>query len=572
MRNPYDVNPFFRRDLLNKWEFQNADVARILRHDICVLDEGRGRLGVVRAQAGVNVTNTSSLFFAQQDVYVGSRRQVFLRTGTIAVDTGGLSSGPVYLSASTPGGLAFVKPATAIVVGTIVDEDVVFLDLAGMSLLETNSTNDILATNEYWVTDSVAAVANRQFTTISAALTQAQSDLAAGEDIVIRVMGNQAHTLPNISNTHPVNIYNGVVFLNGATVASGASLTLHECFVTGAATLENITAYFWGCQFAQADITVNTDGAATDCEVLMYNCTGMPQFTHSSSTTVANFDLRMEGCAFRNSSILPNPSLVQCSNGTVIMIGGSLSSEAGADPGFVSSAPAGKSTTFLFYDTNFNYPDDAQLISDTGTVAPTVQFNGSRIRTGASGVGVAHTTDGMPIIDIGDRAGARVSQDPSESLRPTYEAGRSLAIYSPACGLLLGHAAVIELFADTHNGEEPAVGVAVANGSITDIPIPDGEIWRLQVTRISFNGSTLYSDERFFLVRNNSGTITIQKSDSALPYDPRPVPPSTISSAYIDVVVGTGATFRVATIDEAGSGWQTQLTVHITGALGKAAM
>jgi hypothetical protein len=557
MRKGYEINPFLRRDDVSKWWFISHEASATISKFAIVTEHVQDRrLGVKLAQAG---TNAYSLWFAQQDVAAGNKGQ-FFRTGIVSWTTADPVGTPVYLSDTTPGALTTTVPTSeAIVVGHVADTNEVFLDLPGARAAGTSAH---LAYNEYWVTDSQGQRENRQFPTITAALTQAQSDLPAGEDIVIRVMGNQVHTLPNIANTHPVHIHDGTIFLNGATVSSGATLTLHECLVTGAATLENITAYFWGCQFAQADITVNTDGAATDCEVLMYNCTGMPQFTHSSSTTVANFDLRMEGCTFRNSSILPNPSLVQCSNGTVIMIGGSLSSEASADTGFISSAPAGKSTTFLFYDTNFNYPDDAQLISDTGTVAPTVQFNGSRIRTGASGVGVAHTTDGMSIVDIGDRAGARVSQDPSESLRPTYESGRSLSMYSTAVGALLGHQECIEFEYTTAVDDAGIDGTIPAAGGTTSVAIPDGEVWSVTAYRVGRNGSTTFSDRRHFTVTRSGTTVTVVSGAA-------PTGDAGTSVGQVTLVPGSGV-FKVVCATNVG--WDARVTLVINTALYKGAL
>lgn len=569
MRSPLEMNPYFRQDVTNKWVLTNQDASDVPKYGLVVLDEAVGTLGVRLALAGGNVTDTTSLFYADQIVRSG-QKQRFFRTGIVEVDTGGLATGPVYLSGSTPGGLAFIKPATGIIVGNIIDEDRVFLDLAGMSALDSTAATSHLPETTYWLSDSGDAE-NRQFDTIFEAYTQAQTDHPAGQMITFDLENGNAFSTPFMT----FNADNPITFRNGTiapttTFPAGSTLYFENCTVRGNPTFQNCYyVVFRDCIFEQSFLgTVDTNSNTTSVYFDIINCTGAPTFTQVTPTTTAQMQLNMFNCAFRYDAVAQ--LFVTLTRGYANLYSCSLVGDSGAESPFQTVIAAGGTGNVTLRDCTVVYNTAKTgdgLVEDSGAVAAIVNLEGGSFKLQDLGVGIDYTTTGMPVMDIGNRSGAAVSLNNNLSRRPTYEAGRSMSIYSPACSARFGHAEVVEFFVDSHPGQEPAFGVMPANGNSNELFIPDGEIWRITVTRISV-GATVYSDKRHFIVRNVGGAVTVVASTTP---DPRTV--GTVSSTSLIVVQAGVApgTIQVGSVDNVGT-WTTQLTLHIEGAYNKAAM
>lgn len=559
MRNPQEMNPYQQRDTGTKWDLKNTDSAVIGQWKIGAVETATGRMGVVRAQAGVNVTSARMLVLSVQDVHPGNK-QVFYQHGVVPFTTGAVAAGtPVYLSQATAGEITMSAPATKVVVGAVMEENKVMIDLRGLVGPNVTATaTPILHTNEYWVNPN-ATQASRQFTTIAAAITQAELDLAAGQTATINLTHGQTPTLPaNIAATLNYVFRGGVVLLNGCIVADTGSVAFQDCTLSGLLTVNNPTSIaLLDCTASNVVITVDTGQSAGNVVVVAEDVRGSLMIKQINTVTAATMTYTAKNCSFRLTTTATTVATVI--HGTVVLEDCSITDDGNGINPISAIIGAGKTGVVTLEHCRVTAPT-IPLFVGGGVTTPTITINGGHYRV--SSIAIVYTATDFPYFDLGVRSGAVAGAQAAMSRRPSYQAGRSVAIYSTASSKFLGHPNVIEYTA-THTGDGAEDCTQPMNGNATTFLIPSGEIWRIECHRIIVNGATFHSNYRQFLVRNNAGTITVKSGTTT---DPDPLSVQIGSIAIID---GGGGTFTVQSV--AANGYTTHITAHITAAYGKAA-
>lgn len=560
MRSPFEMNPYLRRDEVTKWTLRNDDVDATLKHGIVTHNVNDGRFGCVKAQAGVNATGSSALWYALQDVQPGKKTQ-FFRMGIISVATGATPvRSPVYLSDTTPGAITFTAPSVPIVVGEVIAQDEVLLNMNGSGGAGNPTPLDQY---EFWVNGTAGDLRNRQFATIADAITQATNDVPLGGTAVINLAPGTTLTCPVTTLSGRDWVFRGgVVVVTGLTLDAGADIRFEDCTINGTLTAGNgCRVAFHRCTFVLAVVNVNTGTSTVTSYADVYNSVGTLKVTQTNVVTSAVLTY-----VAYNSDLWTTSSstyLVDITKGSAEFTACRLKADGG-----VTAAPIRFDTTTANFgaqliDCDVFLPDAALAVDASGPASPGVVT----VRSGrlvVDSIGEPLITEGIPLMVVGDRSGAAAGELLTDSRRPTYEAGRSVAVYSTAVKALLGHLPVVEyVFAQAGDGEAHDGELATVSG-VTELTVPDGEIWRCTVYRTGRNGTTIFADKRHFVVRNNAGTVTINASSAV---DPEPAGTQVGSS---NIVAGaTAGTIKVQSTT--ASGWFVHATLVVEDAQNKGA-